>query len=204
MNRAAVLAFAVLGIIGWSAAEAKPLTFGIVNGADDFSNRAELGACRADAGRDGGSRCALARASFGGLPVARATLALNPARKPRSLDIVLDAQDYDLAYQLLVGRYGPPTSTRDGPRWSDFDAGASLAIRRSGANATISFDFPENAGAASRQPDTALVVSLLLFAGLGLAAGALFYAARAKRRTPSELSMRATLERRVSEGSLQL
>jgi hypothetical protein len=198
MNRVAFCTFAAAALLGGAAAaQAQPLAFGAVNGEDDYSERADLAQCR-PAADDGARQCVLKRSSFGGLPVSSATMTLNPDGKARSLDIVLDAENFDLAYQLLVGRYGPPTAARGFPLWTGFDDGASLTLRRAGARATVSFDFPANAAASSATPGA---LPFLLLAGLGLLAGGLAYRAYGAKRAPvPNISMRATLERRLREG----
>ena len=203
VNHVVLLVSAVVGLSGWSAAQAQPLAFGTVNGADDFSKNPDVSQCRPASGQDGMRQCALKRSGFGGLPVSRTAMALNSDGKVRSLGIVLNGQDYDLAYQLLVGRYGPPATTRDFPRWIGFDGDANLSLRRSGPDAIVSFDFPANAAAASSQ-GTGIALTLLLFAGLGLVAGGIAYreygAGRAKPARLPQTSMRDTLERRLREG----
>ena len=204
-GRVALLAFAVVGLASGSAARAEPLAFGAVNGSDDFSNHTDVGQCLATTpdGQNSARRCVLKRSSFGGMPVSSATMTLNPAGKVRSLAIVLEGQDFDLARHLLVGRYGTPATAEPFPRWTGFDDGASIAIRKSRLNAIVSFDFPANAVAASPAiPDGAL--ALLLLAGLGAIAGGFAYRAYgAKQARPARApqpSMRATLERRLREG----
>lgn len=175
----------VLGTMAWSAAPAQPLTFGAIDGSGDFSHRTDI----------------TPRTRFGGLRVSSAAMALNGAGKVRSLRIVLDGSDFDTAYGLLAGRYGPASDTRDFPRWTGFDGGASLSIRKAGPNAVIAFDYPANAATADAGPDPTLIASLLLFAALGLAAGALLYRGHRAKPVPApQSSMRATLERRLQEG----
>jgi hypothetical protein len=190
-----------------SAAVAEPLTFGAVDGLSDFSHRPDVAECRAAADEQAkGLRCTLKRSRFGGLAVEATAMDLNAAGKVRSVDIVLKDEAFEPAFQMLAGRYGPPATTRNFPRWSGFDDDAGLSIRKSGPNTIVSFHFPANDAAASKTgwPDAALAASLLLFTGLGLAAGVLVfreYGARRRRTILSpQSSMRATLERRLREG----
>lgn len=202
MNRVAFCTFVAAALSAGSAAQAQPLAFGAINGTDDYSERAGVAQCQADGDQDGARHCLLKRSSFGGLPVSNATMTLNADGKARSLDVALDGDSFERAYQLLVGRYGPPTATRASPRWTGFDDGASLAIRRTGASTTVSFDFPVNAAVSRATPTAAL--PFLLLAGLGLLAGGLAYRAYGARRArpapAPNMSMRATLERRLREG----
>jgi hypothetical protein len=185
LYRFALPALLVLGPMGWSSALAQPLAFGAINGSDDFSHRTDLAP----------------RTRFGGLRVSSQSMALNGSGKVRSLGIVLDGSDFDAAYRLLVGRYGPASDARDFPRWTGFDDGALLSIRKAGANAVISFDYPENAATTESALNPAVIASLLLFAALGLGAGVLLYRGfRAKPMPTPQPSMRATLERRLREG----
>lgn len=181
-------------------AYAEPLTFGAINGTDDLSRNTEIARCAP--GRDS---CALTRTTFGGLPIARSQVALNPSGRVRTAEIVLDARHHDLAYQLLAGRYGTPTATQGYPRWTRFDDDARVAIRRAGGDTLISFDYPANAPASTG--GAGLPWPVLLFAGLGLAAGFGAYRVLGRRRARpalaaagAPLSMKATLEGRLRRG----
>jgi len=205
MKHGVVFALATIGLSTGVAAVAEPLTFGTIEGSSDFSDRKDVAECRANSDAQAeGSLCALKRTSFGGLPVKTATMALNAAGKVRSVDIVLDSEAFEPAFQMLVGRYGPPATTRNFPRWSGFDDGAGLAIRKAGPNTIVSFDFPANGAGAETEPDRTLAAALILFAALGLVAGILLYREYGTRRSqPGPIpqpSMRATLERRLREG----
>jgi hypothetical protein len=193
----------LLSVASAVPAAATPLSFGAFNGAGDFSSSPELGGCKRDG--EGGSVCALARTSFGGLETNRSIVALNGDGRVRRIEIGLDASDYPLAYQLLVGRYGRPVTGGAAPLWNNFDDKAALSIRVVATEALVTFDFPANARAAG--PDTAATVPLLLFLALGLVGGLIL---SRWRRAPipgppsplpaAEPSMRATLERRIREG----
>lgn len=206
MKFAVLLGLAALGTPVWAAAPT-PLSFGAINGADDFSGRTDIGLCRAGtAASDGVRTCTLARTAFGGLPIARSAMTLNPSGHVRSVTIALDGKDYDAAYRLLQGRYGRPTETAPFPRWRGFGDGAAVTIRRTGSDSSISFDFPANAAAA--EPDKGLdagfVRTILVFVLLGLAAGLLgrrFGRARTARfGAAPPMSMRATLDRKLRDG----
>lgn len=208
MNRLAYLSFVSLALA--PPAMAEPLTFGAINGADDFSGQTEIASCEPKSLWGGGRQtCALARTSFGGLPIETGTVTLNGAGRVQAVRIALDGGDYELAYRFLVGRYGRPSSAGEAPSWSGFDDGAAITIGRSAARALIAFEFPANAEAADMEPDGARIWSLLLFALGGVAAGLIIRRVRNRdrrrwdrpRRTgvDTQPSMRATLERRLRE-----
>lgn len=184
-----------------SPVAAAPLTFGAINGADDASGSTEFTACRPTT--DDLRRCDLARRSFGGLDIIASTGLLSAEGRVRSLRIELGRGDYELAQQMLVGRYGPPEG------WAEFDDGARIGMTRTPQAALITFDFPANAAPAARI-DNSLISTVLALIGIGLVLGWLVVR---ERRVPAvrpvrqraegptaPLSMRETLERRVAEG----
>jgi hypothetical protein len=209
MKRMTSLAAILLGLSA-SAAWARPLTFGEINGTEDLSQSAELGA----APETDKKERQLLRNTFGGLEIDKGVVALNSQGRVRSLDIVLDDQDFDLAYQLLVGRYGKPTTTLPFPKWSSFDDGATIAISKSRPNTFISFHYPENEGPTRDiQSATVLRMSVLIAAGVLLGAGLARWRKRPRPRAApavvtrprassqtAPLSMRETLERKMREG----
>lgn len=209
MNRLA-LGCLLLGLSVAAPAHAEPLTFGAINGTDDLARSAEIVACRPAPGGRNNDVCLLSRRSFGGLSISSATIALNPAGRARSADIVLDASDYEVAYKLLVGRYGPPTTVLGNPKWNDFDDGATIAISASAPSALISFRFPANdAVAAVARPNPMPIVALSLFVALAFVVGLALRRKRSARRiaptgavSNAEPSMRATLERRMRAGEI--
>ncbi len=175
---------------------AEPLTFGAINGVEDASRNPALARCE-----PGSQSCALTRTSFGGLPVVSSVMTLNPSGRIRSVEIVLNGKDHGLARELLAGRYGPPTHS---DRWTNFDDGAVIGFRRAGARAIVSLDFPANATAA-RSGGGEVAWPVLIFAGLGLAAGLGAYGIHKRLRpapadTMGTVSMRETLERRLRQG----
>lgn len=178
---------------------AGPLSFGAINGVDDLSRDAAIGRCASD-----GATCALTRTSFGGLPVRRSTVSLNSSGRVRAVEIILDDKNYALARQLIAGRYGDPIDSRGSARWTAFDDGAGIAMRRTGTDTAIAFDFPANAASAA-VADTNPAWAFLLLAGIGVAAGFGAYrwnggGRRAPARPGREMSMRETLERRLQRG----
>lgn len=181
-----------------ASAVAAPLTFGGINGTDDLSGSAELAGCRQTT--DEMRRCQLARQTFGGLDIASSEALLNGAGRVRSLRITVDRADFDLARQMLIGRYGAASN------WTGFDGGARIGIARTPDAAVISFDFPSNAAAGARL-DMRAVWTVLSLLALGLALGWYLFRGRRTRRARrpepearAPLSMRDTLERRVREG----
>ena len=202
MNRFALLACAVIGFSAWAPAQAEPLSFGAINGSGDFSKNTQVAYCPPAPARKNDTRtCALTRTSFGGLPVREARMSLNAAGRVQSLHILLDGNDFNRAFELLAGRYGPPTALNGFALWIGFDDGGRLAIRKARAGALISFDFPANKATPLRSaPDPRLAWSLLAFAIAGVGAGLILHRARRTRRTKPVLSMRDTLERKVREG----
>ena len=189
-----------------ASAQARPLVFGDINATDDMSRLPSIDC--PDAGGSDVARCSLARQSFGGLPVSRAIIALNPSGRARSLSIALDRKDYDLAYRMLAGRYGTPADKRGGYHWRGFDGDATLAIRPEGPSAIVTFDFPANGVIGTRHGSTlpAMLLSILA-AALALVAGLIFGRRRRSRRSlpdpfrsDAQPTMRAVLERRMREG----
>lgn len=212
MNRVALVCI-LIGLSASSPAIAAPLTFGAINGSDDFSQTAELGPCAAAGDANQPPRiCPLTRTAFGGVPITRGTATLNAEGRVRSLDMVMAANHYDLAYQLLVGRYGQPTVTRGFSQWSGFDDGARITISRSKPSTFVTFDFPANdVGARDDAPEEALTMALILLAILAFGAGVAFgrrqamreakpALAQSSRQANPQISMRETLERRLREG----
>ena len=201
MNRLA-LCVALLAT-GPLAAQATPLTFGAINGRDDLSNRTDLASCATELSPDGTRACTLTRTSFGGLPVSVGTMTLNAHGSVRSVAILLDADNYDTARQLLAGRYGAPDVAGVRPNWRGFEGNATISIDRVGRNTIVRFEFPENrlAPPAARL-NLDLAWELLLFVGVGAAAGILLRRAQRAPSAPASAqpSMRATLERRLREG----
>jgi len=182
---------------------AEPLRFGGINGADDLAGSSELTACRPTT--DGLQRCQLARQTFGGLEIAGSEALLNRTGQVRSLRIDLDRADFELARQMLTGRYGAPQASG----WTRFDDGARIGMARTARATVISFDFPQNSAAG--QPSTRRADWLLpAMIGLGLLLGWLLFRlrrAQPRRAVPvraqspmAPMSMRETLERRLREG----
>ncbi len=208
MNRIAILGCVLAGLAA-SPALGEPLAFGALNGADDFSRSAEVGGCEGFSRQTNSKACPLTRNAFGGLAVNDGTVSLNAAGKIRSIGIVLDDADFETAYRLLAGRYGPATATTPFPTWTAFDEGATIAIRQSGPNTLIAFRYPANDVAAWHSNlNTTLIMALLLVFALTLAIG-MFLRRRQKthRARPAvprpQPTMRETLERRLREGDLQ-
>lgn len=201
-ERAVLCCLVGLACMMAAPAQAKPLTFGAIDGANELTASSQLTGCAAV---DNGSACRLNRTNFGGLPIDRSEVMLNPMGRVRSLDILLDAGDYDVARRLLIGRYGPP-SAASADQWLGFDDGARIAISRSKRNTLVSFLYPANiSSSGSAAPDSGVIIQVLLFVVLGLAAGLLFRRWRNSRpaepaMSPREPSMRATLERRLAQG----
>ncbi|HYZ47702.1 MAG TPA: hypothetical protein VE567_02295 [Sphingomonas sp.] len=195
----------------WSPAHAGPLSFGPIHGDANLAKGEMVENCvPLPAQARAAKTCTLPRATFGGLLIDRAAVELNSAGRVRSLTMLLDRDDYDLAYRLLKGRYGAPTSLKDFPRWTRFYDGETLSIRKGAANTAIAFDFPENAEAAPEQSSGPLWYAVLLLA-LAVAAGLVLYRryrargrksrlAVATARRGAQVSMRETLERRLREG----
>ena len=176
---------------------AAPLTFGEIDGTQDFSERTDAGACRSEGS---GFDCVLARTSFGGLPLSQGRMRLDAWGRVRSLDLMLDRRDHDRAYALLAGRYGKPARLQPGAEWTRFDEGARISLRQGRPHALVRFDFPGNdAGAYDLRP--AVGWSLLIFTLGGLAVGVgLRRFRRISERPVQPLSMKQTLDRRLSEG----
>ena len=194
---------ALLLALAATPALAEPLSFGGINGTDDLAGSTELTACRPTT--DGLQRCQLARQAFGGLEIGGSEALLNRTGQVRSLRIELDRADFELARQMLAGRYGPPQAGG----WTRFDDGARIGMARTARATVISFDFPQNSAAS--QANTSRADWLLpAMIGLGLLLGWLLFRLRRARprrvvpvRAPSPMapvSMRETLERRLREG----
>ncbi|WP_217352691.1 hypothetical protein [Sphingomonas sp. ID1715] len=177
-------------------AVAEPLVFGDIDGRADLSGRAEIADCSAD------GKCALDRPSFGGASIDGATIALNPAGRAKRLEIMLDPRDYSRALALLIGRYGQPDQAGQA-RWSRFDQAASITLSRASHHAIVAFDYPANAVASDRSA-TQRASWLALFVIAGLGSGLLVWRRRQTRHRSAPVSMRATLERRLRDGDLQL
>ena len=176
---------------------AAPLTFGEIDGIQDYSDRPDVAACSSvDSGHD----CVLARTSFGSVPLTRGQMALDAWGRVRSLQLVLDREDHDRARSLLSGRYGKPTIVEPQPQWNRFDRDARIGLRREGPNAFVTFEYPRNdASAYDLRPS--VIWTLLLFTLGGLATGAVLRRARRKpRQSTQPVSMKHTLERRMREG----
>lgn len=211
MTGVVILAFSAVGL----AAASPPLTFGAINGADDLSRATNIATCRPDAARANNAKiCTLKRTEFGGLPILHSAMVLNAAGKARSLTIALDAHDYDTAAQMLQGRYGRPDRAADVGRWRGFADDASISIRRTGEQTLIAFAFPQNAAASTvAGPDSGTIWAMLGFLAFGLAGGMLLWRGAATRPAQAgaplqpasaPMSMRATLERKLRDGDLQL
>lgn len=201
---ARALAYGV-ALLSAAPALAGPLAFGAIDGGRDLRSSPDIAACSSAPA----PTCRLLRQTLGGLDVRESVVRLNADGRPRELDIRLDAEDFDLAYQLLAGRYGPPSSSGETIAWRGFDAGATLTLARTGGDALIAFRYPANEVAAptpveapATVPDRPILY-LLAFVALGLIAGGVLSRLRrrpkAQARAP-EASMRATLERRLREG----
>lgn len=191
-------------LFGAAPVLAGPLTFGTIEGSRDLRGSPDIAACSSAAA----PTCRLLRHTLGGLDVRESVVRLNADGRPRELDIRLDAEDFELANQLLTGRYGPPTSVGETIAWRGFDAGATLTLARTGGDALIAFRYPAN-DFASVAPTEAKatggdqpLVFILVFAALGLVAGGVLSRLRRppERAPNAEASMRATLERRLREG----
>ena len=203
-----MLVCSILGLYAWAPAGAEPLTFGAINGTADLSGNTEVAYCPKTRSRDAPRTCALARTSFGGLPVSKGLMTLNPAGRVRSLTILLDGKDHDRATEMLAGRYGPPTNGGNVARWTGFDEGARIAVGKGSSGTVISFDFPANEAVASASaPGARLVWALLFFAAAGIAAVLVLLRARAARQARARArramptsSLRETLERKIREG----
>ena len=205
LSRAARALACCAALASAAPAFAGPLAFGTIDGARDLRTSPDVAACSSGPA----PTCRLLRQTLGGLEVRESVVRLNGEGRPRELDIRLDGEDFDLAYQLLAGRYGPPTSSGDSVAWRGFDAGATLTLARTGADALIAFRYPANEFASASPAATPAargerpLLYLLAFVALGLIAGGVL--SRLRRRTPAqshapETSMRATLERRLREG----
>lgn len=200
---ARALAYSV-ALLSAAPAWAGPLAFGTIEGGRDLRSSPDIAACSSAPA----PTCRLLRQTLGGLDVRESVVRLNVDGRPRELDIRLDAEDFDLAYRLLAGRYGPPTSSGETIAWRGFDAGATLTLARTGGDALIAFRYPANEFAAAAPaemagtPDRPLLY-VFVFVALGLIAGGVLSRlkrrSRAQARAP-EASMRATLERRLREG----
>jgi hypothetical protein len=201
------LRFLLAGILLAAASPpvtAAPLTFGVLNGVDDFSRATDIAACAPRSDQVEGAECRLARTSFGGLALDRASMTLNADGRAQAVEFLLDDSDFDLARQMLAGRYGRPSGDADAPVWAGFDDGARIAVRREGAQTRISFVFPANQAVAEASSETPAIVPVLLFLAAGLAAGVLLSRARRAAVPPRAPTMRETLERKLRESGGEL
>jgi hypothetical protein len=174
---------------------AAPLTFGEIDGRQDFSRRPELAVCSSKAS---GFDCVLTRNSFGGLPLSQGRMVLDAWGRVRSLQLELDREDYERARTLLVGRYGKPASLEPRSLWNRFDDDARISLSKGRPRTLVMFDYPRN-DAAAYDLRPSVIWTLLLFTLGGLAIGALLRRAR-QRRPTQPVSMKQTLERRMREG----
>jgi hypothetical protein len=188
---------AILLLIAIAAAplHAAPLTFGEIDGRQDFSRRPDVAVCSSKAN---GFDCVLTRTSFGGLPLSQGRMVLDAWGRVRSLQLELEPEDYDRARTLLVGRYGKPAALEPRSLWDRFDDDARISLRRERPRTLVMFDYPRN-DAAAYDLRPSVIWTLLLFTLGGIAAGAALRRAR-NRRPAQPVSMKQTLERRMREG----
>lgn len=201
--------FAGAALAAAAPVAAAPLTFGEIASDTDLSRAPELASCApAEANA---TTCRLLRQTLGGIDIRESAVRLNAAGRPASIDIRIAGEDAELADQLLAGRYGAPAARGDRTEWRGFDDGATLSLIRAGDSAVIGFRYPANAVApAMEAPATPgarqrAIVYMLVFLAVGLITGGLVARMRRPRRSAivsgvPEMSMRATLERRLRDG----
>ncbi|HEV2567610.1 hypothetical protein [Sphingomonas sp.] len=175
--------------------QAAPLSFGEIDGGQDYSDRTDLADCTAEGA---GYRCTLTRNTFGDLRLDRGVMTLDARGRVRTLQLALDRRDFDRGHALLVGRYGKPTALQPRLEWRRFDDDGRITLTRGPQEALVTFDYPRNnaTGAVLRRE---AVRGLLLFTLAGLAVGAALRLRR-PRKPAQPVSMKQTLERRLSEG----
>jgi hypothetical protein len=205
-------ALATVALLAATPALAAPLTFGEIASDTDLSRAPELALCAPAPSDDARpAECRLLRQSLGGIEIRDSDVRLNAEGRPTSIDIRIAGEDADLAYQLLVGRYGAPAAEGARTDWRGFDDGATLSLVRGGDAAVIGFRYPVNAAAAEAAAPLGAgarqraLVYMLVFIAVGLITGGLLARMRRPRRTAvastaPEMSMRATLERRLRDG----